>query len=143
MTAARWLRALVSTWRGRFIAAFVVIQLALPLHYYVARRDRHDERFAWRMFSPMRMMTCSDPDDRDLPPRFVVAGERISLYGSFHEAWVEIARRGRYAVIEKMLAQLCAKYPGKEVRFAMTCTHLDGTEERIAPPWNMCAVEEL
>ena len=46
---------LLATWRGRFIAVFIATQLVLPLRYYVLRDDEHDERFAWRMFSPMRM----------------------------------------------------------------------------------------
>src|SRR5262249_10606342 len=40
---------LLRTRAGWFIAVFLVLQLALPLHYYVLRRDPHDERFAWRM----------------------------------------------------------------------------------------------
>jgi hypothetical protein len=43
----------VHTWQ-----VFVVSQPLLPLHYCMANRDDHDERFAWRMFSPMRMTRC-------------------------------------------------------------------------------------
>ena len=38
-------------WRGWLIIAFVTVQVLAPLHYYFLRDDRHDERFAWRMFS--------------------------------------------------------------------------------------------
>ena len=46
---------MLATWRGRLIVAVVLAQLLIPLTYY-SHRDPHDERFAWRMFSPMRML---------------------------------------------------------------------------------------
>jgi hypothetical protein len=150
MVVLHWLKDLVRTRQGRFIAAFLTLQLALPLHYYVARADRHDERFAWRMFSPMRMVVCSDPGDADLPrgrlrrpPRFTVDDDPVNLFGEFHEAWIEIARRGRYVVLEKMAARLCAEHAGKAVKLKMTCEYLDGSEEQVAPTWNLCTVKKL
>ena len=54
------LRSLLARlWPHGFIAVFVAVQLALPLHYYLLRDDHHDERFAWRMFSSTRMLTCT------------------------------------------------------------------------------------
>src|SRR3954469_14409695 len=103
--AAMWLlrtthvRALVATWRGRFILAFLTLQLLLPLRYYIAHRDVHDERFAWRMFSPMRMVACT--------PELKLDGKRQSLGNEFHEAWLAIAKRGRFVVVEAMAARLC------------------------------------
>jgi len=111
------LRALTRSWRGRFILAFVALQLALPLLYYVARRDPHDERFAWRMFSPMRMAQCS--------PRFEIDGRPVNLYSRFHEAWVTTAQRGRFDVIEAMGAVLCREHPGKAVNVWLSCTYID------------------
>jgi hypothetical protein len=143
-----WIAALLRTWRGRFIAAFLAIQLALPLHYYAARRDHHDERFAWRMFSPMRMVTCSDPDDlarppgQRRPPRFTIDDAPVALGAEFHEAWIKIATRGRYAVIEHMAASLCAGHRGAQVRVKMACTYLDGTVERVGG-YDLCKVPEL
>lgn len=125
------LTALLSTWRGRLIAAFVVAQLLLPLHYYLARKDPHDERFAWRMFSPMRMTRCT-PDVR-------IDGKPVSLGAEFHEAWVEIAARGRFTVLEAMGASLCAKHPGAEVRMSIACTYLDREPESHGG-YDMCTV---
>src|SRR4026209_2351399 len=93
--------ALTKTWRGRFILAFVAIQLALPLQYYLARADRHDERFAWRMFSPMRMIDCT--------PTLKIGGTRASLGAEVHEAWAELVRRGRLRVTEAIGARLCER----------------------------------
>jgi hypothetical protein len=106
-------RALLATWRGRFIALFVASQLLLPLHYYLLRRDPHDERFAWRMFSPTRMTTCDAKLARD--------GAPIAIGREFHDAWLTLARRGRFSVIEAMAARLCRKKPGSTVAVSLAC----------------------
>ena len=117
MTPADHLRALTKTWRGRFILGFLAIQLLLPLHYYVLRHDPHDERFAWRMFSPMRMTQCS--------PQFSVDNQPVMLGNKFHEAWIEVAKRGRYVVLEEMAQKLCSDNPGKSVGLSVDCKYLD------------------
>jgi hypothetical protein len=113
----RHLRALLATWRGRFIFAFVAVQLLLPLHYYLVRRDPHDERFAWRMFSPMRMVRCT--------PSFSIDGKSLPLGSQFHEAWLEIVERGRFSVVEAMAARLCDEHPGAAVDVSLACTYVD------------------
>lgn len=121
----RALRALAATWRGRFILAFLAVQLLLPLHYYTVRRDPHDERWAWRMFSPMRMTRCR--------ATFAVDGARVSLGGQFHEAWVGMASRGRAVVIEDMAGKLCRANPGKPVEVTLECTYLDRPKQTFGP----------
>jgi hypothetical protein len=113
----RHLHALASTWRGRFIAIFVASQLLLPLHYYFGRRDPHDERFAWRMFSPMRMAQCT--------PQFKLDGKQLDLRTEFHEAWIEIASRGRFVVIEAMAHRLCTSHPNTKVEVSLDCSYID------------------
>jgi hypothetical protein len=125
--------ALLSTWRGRLILAFVTLQLLLPLAYF-ARKDPHDERFAWRMFSPMRMARCT--------PSATIDDVPFNLGGEFHEAWLELASRGRFTVIEAMGARLCDKHPDKEVRISIDCTYID-REQRTYGGYNMCTVPEL
>ena len=134
MDPARHLKALLATWRGRFIVAFLAIQLLLPLHYYLLRRDPHDERFAWRMFSPMRMTRCS--------ARFAVDNQPVGLGARFHEAWIEIANRGRYVVLEGMAAKLCKEHPGAKVELAVDCTYLDRPAARFGHA-DMCTEPSL
>lgn len=117
MSALRHVRQLAQTWRGRFILAFVTIQLLLPLHYYLLRHDPHDERFAWRMFSPMRMTRCA--------ARFSLDGQPVALGARFHEAWIQIAERGRHVVLEQMAHELCTDHPGAKVGLSVDCTYLD------------------
>lgn len=124
----------MKSWRGGFIVVFLLVQLLLPLRYYIHHRDPHDERFAWRMFSPIRMVQCT--------PRFALDGKPIELRGEFHEAWVEIASRGRFGVIEAMGARLCASNPGKMVRVDVTCTYLDKKTVDYGG-YDMCTVPNL
>lgn len=123
------LPALLTTWRGRFIAVFVLVQLLLPLHYYVGRRDPHDERFSWRMFSPMRMAHCT--------PHVAIDGAPFSLPSEFHEAWIELAERGRFVVVEAMAAKLCGEHTGAAVEISLDCTYLD-REPRTWGGYDMC-----
>ncbi len=114
-----------------FIHVFLAVQVALPLTYYYARRDKYDERFAWRMFSAERMAVCSTA--------FRVGDQPIRLGERFHEAWINIARRGRRDVLEAMAARLCADNPGKPVKLEMTCKRVDGViETPSAGIWDLC-----
>lgn len=134
MDPVRHVRALVATWRGRFILAFLAIQLLAPLTYYLVRRDPHDERYAWRMFSPMRMAQCKI----DLS----VDGQSVNLYSKFHEAWVKIAERGRFVVIEEMAAKLCEDNKGKRVEVSLDCTYIDHKPAHFGGQ-NMCEHPKL
>jgi len=131
----RHLRALTRSWQGWIILGVVATQLLIPLHYYLpAHRDRHDERFAWRMFSPMRMTKCE--------PRFAIDGAPLDLGSQFHEAWIEIAKRGRFHVVERMAETLCEKHPNAAVQGELDCTYLDGSREHYGG-YNMCQVPLL
>ncbi|HEY4240040.1 MAG TPA: hypothetical protein VGM88_09505 [Kofleriaceae bacterium] len=128
------LRALTRSWQGWVILVLLSTQLLLPLTYYVARRDPHDERFAWRMFSPMRMAKCA--------PHFWVNDHSVDPYASFHEGWVEIAKRGRFRVVEEMGAALCAANPGASVRVSLECTYVD-RDATTYGGYDICHVPEL
>ena len=104
-------------WRKIFIGVWIALQLLLPLSYYVGRRDPHDERFAWRMFSPMRMTKCT--------PHFTIDGTPLAIESEFHEAWKELAERGRFVVIEDMAAHVCHEHPGSSVNVTLECSYID------------------
>ena len=119
-----------------FIGLFLAVQLLAPLEYYCVRADANDERFAWRMFSPTRMLECT--------PSFAVGAEArpVDLMKEFHEAWNTVAKRGRIDVIERMGAALCARNPGQPVRADLRCLTIDGKTEKRGG-WDICAVGEL
>lgn len=127
---ARWARR----WPGAFITLFVAIQLALPLQYYLVRRDRHDERFAWRMFSPIRMLRCELTMTIDDQP--------VTLSREFHEAWLALAARGRRSVIEAMGHHLCREHPGSAVIARATCRPLAG-EPYPMGGFDLCTIPRL
>ncbi len=130
-TAERARAALRWAWRWPqgFMMLFVAVQLLLPLHYYLARLDSHDERFAWRMFSPTRMTTCS--------VAMTVDGQPVALGQEFHQAWIEIAQRGRRRVVEAMGARLCKKHAGKAVIARLECTPIVSRHSLGPPPPTM------
>ncbi|HVV87408.1 MAG TPA: hypothetical protein VHE35_30410 [Kofleriaceae bacterium] len=127
---ARWL----VRWPGWFIAAFVVVQLALPLDYYLARRDPHDERFAWRMFSPTRMVTCH--------VTMTVDGQPVTLEKEFHDAWLALAARGRRTVIEQMGYHLCHEHKGAAVIARAQCRPLKGDPYDLGG-FDLCTIPNL
>jgi len=123
-----------------FIGLFLAVQMVLPLHYYLLRDDRHDERFAWRMFSPERMVRCA--------PRFTVgepgAERPIRLDQEFEKAWRELARRGRMVVVERMALALCDKYPDQPVRVDLRCQELGADEPvELTGGWDVCLTRSL
>lgn len=120
-----------------FICAFIAVQMIAPLWYYAAREDKNDERFAWRMFSSVRMLECqvefrTGPDQQ--PVR--------NLGSRFHEAWINLAKRGRVEVITAMAKKLCAD-DNPEVRAEMSCKTASGTVERRGGSWNICELGTL
>ncbi len=66
----------------------------------------------------------------------------MNLGAEFHEAWLELAKRGRFVVIEAMGTQLCAEHPGKDIEVSLSCTYLDRPPQAYGG-WDICAVPEL
>lgn len=81
----------------------VALQVAIPASYYL-RADRDDERFAWRMFSAVRLRRC------EVRAHDVKRGERhqVELPRVLHASWIRSLERGRASVIERFLAARCA-----------------------------------
>jgi hypothetical protein len=125
-------RELLRTWRGWVIAIVVAGGLLLPIHYYLpTHRDPHDERFAWRMFSPMRTATCTAKWLKNETP--------LDITTEFHEAWIVIAKRGRFRVVEAMGAHLCEKYGNAKISVDLDCKYIDQPPEHYGG-FNMCMV---
>jgi hypothetical protein len=76
-------------------------QLLIPLSYYI--RDAHpfDERFAWRMFSPIRMVECStvwrEGEDR----------HRVRPSDHVHIVWLNLMKRMREDVVRRYISHRC------------------------------------
>ncbi|GEM_PF-1046314 len=121
-------------WRDAFIATWLIVQIVLPLSYYVraatvptegeGRADLYDERFTWRMFSPVRMLRCT--------PEYLVNGEGpVSLERHVHSAWISLLKRGRMDVVEAVSGYLCAQPGTESVRLELRCREADGSRVTI------------
>lgn len=104
--------------RDIFILAVVLLQGLIPLHYYLGASHPNDERYAWRMFSETRLVSCQ--------VRFEADGQEIPLKRSFHSAWITLLRRGRPSVVDGVQDRICATHAGKEVTLLYRCRQMDG-----------------
>ncbi|MSP71161.1 MAG: hypothetical protein EXR76_03025 [Myxococcales bacterium] len=90
--------------RYAFIAAFLAVQVLLPLRYY-AGEDRFDERFAWRMFSNVRVVACqtrfTDASDGGATP--------VRASAEIHEVWTSLLNRARRSVIDGFARKWCSE----------------------------------
>jgi hypothetical protein len=100
---------------------WVVFLLAIPLRYYLGD-DPYDERFAWRMFSAVRVQQCTlalsevrDGREHQLAPMEILP-----------VPWVALLERNRPAVIERFLRWRCEREGTSEVRFRNTCRDASG-----------------
>ncbi len=102
---------------ARWLWLLVLAQLAIPAAYYLGG-ERDDERFAWRMFSAVRVQRCSV-----LAFAVATSGEKtpVNLDAALHSAWIRALERGRERVIERFLGQHCARSRGTRVDLLRSC----------------------
>jgi hypothetical protein len=123
----------------------VALQIAIPASYYVrAARGTQaapdDERFAWRMFSGIRLKRCS-VSARGVSraslgrgsARFAEATEPLAVSGALHGSWVHSLERGRRRVIERFLASRCALQGASFARVELMRNCRDVTSRPEAP----------
>ena len=123
-------------WRNAFIIGWIGTQMLLPLAYYVpGGREpsqlpgvdpltaRFDERWAWRMFSDVRMLKCK--------AEYARAGRTIDLEREVHMAWGSLLPRGRPDVLDDVAERLCEA--GGPVTLKMVCRNPDGTFVTVSP----------
>lgn len=108
------------------VGGFVVFQLLVPLTYYF-RDDPYDERFAWRMFSAVRLHSCSPSglerteDESEL--------REVNLERVIHRAWINTLARNRSDVIESYLRQRCEEDGVVQTQVRNQCVTAEG--ERV------------
>lgn len=122
-----------------FIAAYLVLQLGLPLRYYL-RDEPFDERFAWRMFSPIRMIDC---DVRFTEPSANGRAE-VDPRTEVDHVWLGLMGRARVAVVSGYGAHHCEKLRARrknpELYVDLRCMHPNGEVRRpVDPDQDLCA----
>ena len=108
--------------RLAFIGVLLLSQILLPLSYYVSDRE-YDERFAWRMFSPIRMVRCQ--------LAYTADGAEVPLSAEFHSAWITLMQRGREGVVDAVDDRVCLTNSGRDVRRHFRCKGVDGVVEDL------------
>jgi hypothetical protein len=121
----RWLRPL----KHVFVLGFLSVQFGLPLSYYLVRDDPYDERFAWRMFSPIRMVECQ--------AQFSDGGEPVDLAPHLAQAWRTWLERGHARVAREFGRHYCAeqRLVGEDPQLTVDfrCRLPDGAIDRLVP----------
>ncbi len=87
-------------------ALWLAYHLLVPLRYYaLSDHDPYDERFAWRMFSAVRVQRCSVAVEETLggQPR------RVQLSTAVPMPWIALVERNRPAVQRGLLHFLCER----------------------------------
>ena len=103
------------------VGVAVIVQLLVPMSYYFGD-DPYDERFAWRMFSAVRVYRCS----ADATEVNQGSTERIALPEEVHVAWIRTMQRNREAVIARFLRWRCEEAGADSVRFVNRCLSPEG-----------------
>ncbi|TPV92741.1 MAG: hypothetical protein B7733_24195 [Myxococcales bacterium FL481] len=118
-------------WANVFITVFLVVQVALPLRYYLRPKDdRQDERFAWRMFSSLGRRKCTVDmlEFRSADG----AGKPVKLRRDYQGTWVTLLQKMRPLVVEKVLRTRCqADEDIKHIDYKRQCTTTAGAS--VAP----------
>lgn len=115
----------------------VALQVAIPASYYFGRNDPDDERFAWRMFSAVRVKRCEVELREQRDGRF----ERVRLEPILHGGWRNALKRGRKRVIARLLEQRCRE-PGVEAaELVRTCKSAAGKRLPRERTLYTCAAE--
>lgn len=120
-----------------FIVVAVLAQLLVPPTYYL-RDDPYDERFAWRMFSGVRLQECELGvfETRG-------AGEQaVNPYQVVPAGWVEGLKRNRRRVVERYLTLRCEREGTTQVRVENRCVEVDGTPLPLIEVTRDCASGE-
>jgi hypothetical protein len=112
-------------WIAIGVAAFLLVQLLLPLRYYLSA-STPDERFAWRMFSTTGQMSC----EATVYQTVEHSGRRVEeqVPAIITAPWQRLLNKNRPEVVEKFM-RACFKRPGVvRVRYKLECRAVDGAQ---------------
>lgn len=115
--------------RVAFVLVVLVVQALLPLRHYLGD-DPYDERFAWRMFSPTRVVRCT--------VEYRVNGDPLPLEQHLHSGWITLLKRGRGDVHDAVDQRLCVTHAGQTVRKSASCKGVDGAVDVLAEEVDPC-----
>ena len=108
---------------------FLGIQTALPLRYYLGS-DPYDERFAWRMYSPVFLAGCQV----NFSTKHGLQGDgthTVDPEELVHSAAVTLMRLGRSEAVERFAELWCPRHPGAPLYAQHTCMQPETLDRMI------------
>lgn len=121
------------------VLGFLALQLGAPISFYL-QDDPYDERFAWRMFSPTRMVKCQvalvDRTDGGATP--------VDLKQELPEVWRSWFTRGHVRVVRAYGVHRCdaARERGLEPHLTgnVRCSRPGGqVDVLLSPTEDLCS----
>ncbi len=103
----------------------------MPLGYYLGWRSPADERFAWRMFSAVRLDRCEAAVTETVRDGASTAARPLPLRETLQRGWLVQLTRGQPRVVDRILARACDDEGVLAATLIRRCRATDGTE---APP---------
>ncbi len=117
------------------VFAFLGLQFGAPIHYYASDRV-YDERFAWRMFSPIRMVRCQTrvtDHSGDAPVE-------VELSREVPAPWISWMKRGHTRVVRAAGRAMCdSRGPDARLTADLQCNLPDGTRDRVMRAEDLCS----
>ena len=111
---------------GEGVLGFVEL-IALHIDIALEKMELADERFGWRMFSPIHVQRCRVAVVEAVDDGWQVTRRPLRLEPVLHRSWIHLIERRRPAVIDKFLATRCALPEVREVRYEVSCRAVDDT----------------
>ncbi len=108
---------------SRFIGVCLVLQLAVPVAWYLTPRDDYDPRFAWRMFTSTAHIECL--------PVATVNGTRVDLVRRFGQVWNHRLEGGWRFVLDAVTERLCAE---GDAHVTLQCVEVTGRRKTLLGP---------
>jgi hypothetical protein len=107
------------------------VQVAAPIGYYLGWRSPADERFAWRMFSAVRLDRCEATVTQTIRDGASTRARPLPLQQALQRGWLVQLTRGQPRVVDRVLARACQDEGAIAATLVRRCRAADGTE---APP---------
>jgi len=121
-------------WQHLAVAGFLAVQFGAPMSYYLTSRQ-YDERFAWRMFSPTRMIRCQARVQEWTDEGAV----EVDLKREIAAPWLSWMKRGHAHILRGVGEHLCEERgPGARFTGDLVCTLPDGERDPVMTSEALC-----
>ncbi len=103
----------------------------MPLTYYLGLHAPTDERFAWRMFSQVRLDHCDVTAEETIQDGGSTVTRAVPLQETLQAGWISELARKQPRVVARFLDRSCEDTRVVAAKVVWSCRATDGT---LAPP---------